>query len=140
MEVTSAILFLLERYSIVVNFSRQLMLTRNGSLLMNMMTVHTSSSLRKSRISLGISMKYITRLSCLRLNDLLFNEVISGPKISLVFFTLSKIIGQLTIMFEHNIFSKSRPDGTPSSCIACHASRGPLYSLCMNLPGSPTPC
>ena len=44
MEVTSAILFLLERYSIVVNFSRQLMLTRNGSLLMNMMTVHTSSS------------------------------------------------------------------------------------------------
>ena len=31
MEVTSAILFLLEIYYIVVNFSRQLILTRNGS-------------------------------------------------------------------------------------------------------------
>ena len=54
MEVTSDILFLIERYSIVVNFSRQLMLARNGILLMNMMSVDTSSSLCDSRISLGI--------------------------------------------------------------------------------------
>ena len=55
MDVTSAISFLLERYSIVVNFSRRMMLTRNGSLLMDMMFVDTSSSLHDSRISLGIS-------------------------------------------------------------------------------------
>ena len=55
MEVTIAISFLLERYFIVVNFIRRLMLTRNGSLLMNMVYVDTSSSLRDSRISLGIS-------------------------------------------------------------------------------------
>ena len=54
MEVTSAILFLLDRYSIVVNFSRRLILTRNGSLLINMMSFDTSSSLRDSRIYLGI--------------------------------------------------------------------------------------
>ena len=46
MKVTSAILFLLERYSIVANSSCHLMLTRNGGLLMNMMSVDTSSSLR----------------------------------------------------------------------------------------------
>ena len=50
MEVTSAISFLLERYSIMVNFSRWLMLTRNGSLFTKMMSVDTSSSLRDSRI------------------------------------------------------------------------------------------
>ena len=56
MGFTIAVLFLLEIYSIVVKFIRRLMLTRNGSLLMIMMSVDTSSSLRDSRISLGISM------------------------------------------------------------------------------------
>ena len=55
MEVTSAILLLLVRYYIAVNFRPWLMLTRNRSYLMNMMFVDTSSSLRHSRISLGVS-------------------------------------------------------------------------------------
>ena len=55
MEVTSAISFFLERYSIAVNFSPQMMLTRNGILLMKIISVDTSRSLRDSRIYLGIS-------------------------------------------------------------------------------------
>ena len=55
MEVTSAISFLLERYYIVLNFSPWLMLTRNRSLLMNIMSVDTSSSLRDLSIYLVIS-------------------------------------------------------------------------------------
>ena len=117
--------FLLERYSIVVNFSRRLMLTRNGSLFMNMMSVDTSSSLRDSRISLKISIYSITKLAGLRLTDFLFNEVISGPKISLAFFTSLKVTGQLTIMFERTMFSKYLSDGNPSRCIALRASRAP---------------
>ena len=46
MEVTSDISFLLERYSIMVKFIPWMILTRNGSLLMNMISVNTSSSLR----------------------------------------------------------------------------------------------
>ena len=45
MELTSAIYVLLERYSIVVNFSRRLTITRNGNLLKNIMSFDTSSSL-----------------------------------------------------------------------------------------------
>ena len=63
MKVTSAISFLLERYSIVVNFSPQLMLTRNGSLLMKIMPVDTSRSLRDLRIYLGISTYFVTTLA-----------------------------------------------------------------------------
>ena len=37
----------------------------------------------------------------------LFNEVISGPKISLAFLKSLKVTGQLTIMFKLNTFSKS---------------------------------
>ena len=44
MNVTISISFFLERYSSVVNFSRRLMLTRNGSLLMTMTSIDTSSS------------------------------------------------------------------------------------------------
>ena len=104
MEVSSAILFLLLRYFIVVNFNRLLMLTRNGSLLMNMMSVKTSSYLLDLRIYLGVSTFSGTMLAGLRLTGFPFNEVISRPKISLAFFTSLKVTGQLTIMFDRIIF------------------------------------
>ena len=132
MEVTRAISFLLERYYIVMKFSPRLILTRNGSLLMNIMYVDNSSSLCDSSISLGISTYSLTTLASLRLTDSPFNEVISGPKTSLAFFTSSKVTGQLMIMFEHTMFSKSRSDRNPSWCIAHRASQPPPYYLRVN--------
>ena len=116
----------------MVNFSPHLTLTRNGSLLTNMMYVDTSSSLRDSSIYLGISMYSIMTLAGLRLADLPFNEVTSGPKISLAFFMSLKVTGKLTIMFERTILPKSRSNRNPSRCINCHSSRSPSYSLRVN--------
>ena len=90
MERTSAISILLERCSIVVNFSPRLMLTRNRILLTNIIKVDTSSSLSNSRISLGISTYSARTLAGLRLTDLPFNKVTPGPKIVLAFFYVVK--------------------------------------------------
>ena len=131
MEVTSATLFLLKRYYIMVNFSCWLMLTRNGILLMKMMSVDTYSSLCDLRISLGILTQSVTKLAGLRLTNFPFNEVISGPKTSLALFTSLKVTGNVTIMFERTMFSKSCSDRNPSRCIARRASWDPSYSLCI---------
>ena len=54
LEVSTDVM-LINKLLFLVNFSRRLVLTRNGSLLINMTSVDTSSSLFDSMISLGIS-------------------------------------------------------------------------------------
>ena len=69
---------------------------------------------------------FLIALAGLRLAGLPSNEVISEPKISLAFFTSSKVTGKLAIMFKRTMSSKSRSDGIPSRCITRRASWGPL--------------
>ena len=126
MQLTSELSDLLKTHYIVVNVKPLLILTRNGSLFLNMMSVETPSSVRDSRIYQGISTYLVMNLDGLRLTNFPFNEVTLGPKISLSLFRSCKVTGELDIMFGCTMFDMYLYKGKISSFIARCASQAPL--------------
>ena len=132
MESTKDIFNLFKRYSIVVNFSPLIKITRNGTLVMNIMSVDTSNYLCDSMIFHGTSAQSVKMLSGLSLTNFTYTQMTLRPKTNLAIFTSSKITGKFKIIFERTIIPKLLSDGNPSRCIDCSASQSSSYLRCLN--------